>query len=99
VKVQPEVTRVDEVVVDAVGDPGRTRRALLAGERPIEVPVVDREVPLLGEEAMDVEDGQADEGPVDVLALPLLGDLADDLDAVEFVAMDRRRDTSRSRGT
>ena len=49
------------------------------------------EVPLLGDEPRDVEHRHADECAAEVGAVPLVGHLADDLDAVEFVPVGDRR--------
>ncbi len=90
VEIEHEITGRDEVPVDAVCHPLRARPLLRTRKRPVQVPVEDREVALLGEEAGDVEDGQADDRATEVPVVPLVGDRADHLDPVEFVAVGGR---------
>jgi hypothetical protein len=92
VKVDPEVTGRQKVPEDGVGHPLGARPLGVARERAIEVAVVHREIPLLGDERGDVQDWQTDQTAVQVGVVPLVGDGPDHLDAVEFVAVGGRRE-------
>ncbi len=78
-----------------MGHPFRARRLVVAGERPVQVAVVDREIPLLSQESGNVQDGHADECPGEIREVPLVGYLTHDLDAVEFVTVCSGREERR----
>jgi len=71
------------------GHPLGRVRPRFAGERAVEVLVVDRDVPLLGLVSRDVEDVHDHERPRDVGRFVPCGDFLAHFDAVEFVPVDR----------
>jgi hypothetical protein len=66
VEIEAEITGLDEIVVDLVGDPVRTRTVLFPWEGSIQVPFVDREIPLLSDESLNVQNRETDERPANV---------------------------------
>jgi hypothetical protein len=91
-EIEAEITGLDEIVVDLVGDPVRTRTVLLSREGTIEVSLVYRQIPLLCDEALHVQYGETDERPTDIRVVPFLGNLSDNFDTVEFVTVNRSRE-------
>ncbi|ELZ33181.1 hypothetical protein C472_14752 [Halorubrum tebenquichense DSM 14210] len=88
-EIEAEITGFDKIVVYLVGDSVRPRTVLFPREGTIEVALVDGEIPFLGDETLDVQDGQTDERSTDIRVVPLLSDFPNDFDAVEFVAVNR----------
>jgi hypothetical protein len=87
VKIEAEIAGFDEIIMDLVGDPVRTRAAPFPWEGAIQVPFVDREKPLLCDEPLNVQNGETDERPTDVGMLSLPSDFSDDFDPVAFVTV------------
>jgi len=75
-----------------VGHPAGAGGRLAAGERPVEIAVVDGEVALLGDEPRDVQHRETDERPGQPRVVPRVSHSPDDLDAVRFAVVGWREE-------
>jgi hypothetical protein len=92
VEVQPEIAPREEPLPELVGHLGGGVPSRATRERPVQVLVVDGDVALLSAVGRDVRDVDDDERPRELRGIVAGGDLLGDLHAVEFVAVDRRRE-------
>ena len=94
VQVDADLTLVDDLGHEEVGDAAGQRAAGRSGETPVEVAAVG-EIAVTVHEADDVDDGHGEQGPADRLGVDLGHDPSDHLDPDDLVAVDGSTDPDR----